>query len=110
MRRPLPGWLKLLLSVAFLWFFLGWFTPFWVSFSPLHQKFAAAQDDLNVPIGALYYNDLPFINEATMVLRDTWRFLPRGGKASSPPAGNASDPQLAPAIPATPETSATPAN
>ena len=32
----------------------------------------------DVPIGALYYNDIPFINEAAMEIRDTWRFLPRG--------------------------------
>lgn len=78
LRRPLPGWLKLVLSVAFLWFFLGWFTPFWVSFSPVHQEFAKAQADNNVPIGALYYSDLPFIHEAATSLRDTWRFLPHG--------------------------------
>lgn len=71
------GWLKLLFAVIFIWFFLWMFTPFWVSFSPLHQRFAAAQEELGVPIGAMYYNDLPFINDAAMVLRDTWRFLPR---------------------------------
>ena len=73
----LKAWLKLLFAVVFIWFFLWMFTPFWVSFSPVHQRFAAAQEDLGVPIGALYYNDLPFINDAAMVLRDTWRFLPR---------------------------------
>ena len=73
-QSRVKGWLKLLFAVGFIWFFLWMFTPFWVSFSPLHQRFAAAQEDLGVP---MYYNDLPFINEAAMVLRDTWRFLPR---------------------------------
>lgn len=74
----LPGSVKLLLASAFIWLFLWVLTPIWVSYSPLHQEFAAAQDRYDVPIGALYYNDLPFIIDASMELRDTWRFLPRG--------------------------------
>ena len=72
------GFAKLALGVFSIWFILWVATPFWVSFSPLHQQFAAAQEEHGVPIGALYYNDLPFINEAAMTLNDTWRYLPRG--------------------------------
>ncbi len=73
----MAGWLKLAFAVFCIWFFLWVFTPFWVSFSPLQQRFAAVQEEMDIPIGALYYNDLPFINDAAMMLRDTWRFLPR---------------------------------
>lgn len=74
------GFAKLALGVFCIWFMLWVATPFWVSFSPLHQQFAEAQETHGVPIGALYYNDLPFINEAAMTLNDTWRYLPRGPK------------------------------
>lgn len=72
------GVLKLALGVFVIWFIIWVVTPFWVSFSPLHQQFAKAQEMYDVPIGALYYNDLPFINDAAMTLNDTWRYLPRG--------------------------------
>lgn len=77
-RRPLPGYVKLALSLFTLWLLLWVVTPFLVSYSKVHQDFAAAQEKYDVPIGALYYNDIPFINDAAMELRDTWRFLPRG--------------------------------
>lgn len=78
--RPsrLRGVIKLAFSIFLIWFIIWVATPFWVSFSPVHQQFAKAQETHGVPIGALYYNDLPFINDAAMVLRDTWRFTPRG--------------------------------
>ena len=82
-RRPLPGIVKLGLSAFCIWFWLWVLTPFWVSFSPLHQKFARVQDYYDIPYGALYYNDIPFINEATMSLRDTIRFLPQGPAAEA---------------------------
>lgn len=75
--RPLPGIVKLALGIIGIWFWLWVLTPFWVSFSPFHQKFAALQDYYEIPYGALYYNDIPFINEAVMSIRDSIRFLPR---------------------------------
>ena len=89
LKRPLPGPLKFVLTLFSLWLLLWVFTPLWVSLSPVHQEFAAAQERYDVPIGALYYNDIPFINEAAMELRDTWRFLPRGpesARQATPPA------------------------
>ncbi len=77
-RRPLPGYVKLLLCMFTIWLLLWVITPLWVPYSKLHQDFAAAQEKYDVPIGALYYNDIPFINEAAMEIRDTWRLLPRG--------------------------------
>ncbi len=77
-KRSLPGFVKLLLCAGFIWLLLWVITPMWVSLSPLHQQFAAAQERYDVPIGALYYNDIPFIIDASMETRDTWRFLPRG--------------------------------
>ena len=77
-RRPLPGYVKLLLCMFTIWLLLWVITPLWVPYSKLHQDFAAAPEKYDVPIGALYYNDIPFINEAAMEIRDTWRFLPRG--------------------------------
>lgn len=77
------GVVKLLFCLFCIWFLLWVATPFWVSLSPLHQGFASAQDKYDVPIGALYYNDLPFINEAAMTLNDTWRYLPRGPKKTA---------------------------
>ena len=79
-RKPLPGVVKLLLCLGGIWFFLWVFTPFWVSFSPVHQEFEAVQEKYDIPIKALYYNDLPFINDAQIELRDTWRFPPKGPK------------------------------
>ncbi len=81
-KRSLPGFVKLLLCMGFIWLLLWVITPMWVSLSPLHQEFAEAQEQYDVPIGALYYNDLPFIIDASMETRDTWRFLPRGPLAS----------------------------
>ncbi|MEG2139399.1 MAG: hypothetical protein RRY20_01255 [Bilophila sp.] len=78
MSHPLPGYLKLLLASTCIWVLLWVLTPLWVAQSPLHQDFAAAQEYYDVPIGALYYNDIPFIIDASMETRDTWRFLPRG--------------------------------
>lgn len=72
------GSVQLGLWIGGIWLLLWVITPLWVSQSPLHQDFAAAQEQYDVPIGALYYNDIPFINEAAMEIRDTWRFLPRG--------------------------------
>ena len=78
-RRPLPGYVKLLLCMFTIWLLLWVITQSGVmTQSKLHQDFAAAQEKYDVPIGALYYNDIPFINEAAMEIRDTWRFLPRG--------------------------------
>ena len=71
-RRPLPGYVKLLLCMFTIWLLLWVITPLWVPYSKLHQDFAAAQEKYDVPIGALYYNDIPFINEAAMEIRDTW--------------------------------------
>ena len=76
-KSRLKAWLQFICAIVGMWFFLWVFTPFWVSHSKIHQEFASAIEDLNVPVGALYYNDLPFINDAAMMLRDTWRFLPR---------------------------------
>ena len=81
-KRSLPGIVKLGLAAGFIWLLLWVITPRWVAKSPVHQQFAAAQDLYDVPIGALYYNDLPFIIDASMETRDTWRFLPRGPLAS----------------------------
>ena len=61
-RRPLPGYVKLLLCMFTIWLLLWVITPLWVPYSKLHQDFAAAQEKYDVPIGALYYNDIPFIN------------------------------------------------
>lgn len=72
------GLVRLGIAAFAIWFVIWVATPFWVSFSPLHQQFAEAQERHGVPIGALYYNDLPFINDAAMMLNDTWRYLPRG--------------------------------
>jgi|GEM_PF-552582 len=77
-KSRVKGWGQLILAIAGFWFFLWMFTPFWVSHSKIHQDFSRAVDEFDVPVGAMYYNDLPFINDAAMVLRDTWRFLPRG--------------------------------
>lgn len=63
-KRSLPGFVKLLLCMGFIWLLLWVITPMWVSLSPLHQEFAEAQEQYDVPIGALYYNDLPFIIDA----------------------------------------------
>ncbi len=74
--RPLPGIVKLALGIFGIWFWLWVVTPFWVSFSPYHQKFAEVQDYHEIPYGALYYNDIPFINDAVMSIRDAVRYLP----------------------------------
>lgn len=72
------GLCKLGVAVLAIWLLIWVITPFWVSLSPLHQRFADVQEKYDVPIGALYYNDLPFINDAAMMLNDTWRYLPHG--------------------------------
>ncbi len=74
MQKKVVGWLKLIAFFVFGWFFLFVFTPFWVSYSPIHQHFFQTAEENDIPVGALYYNDLPFINDAAMILRDTWRF------------------------------------
>ena len=74
------GYLKLVLAILCIWLLIWVITPFWVSFSPLHQTLRSAHEENGIPPGALYYNDLPFIGEAAMELRDTWRFLPKGPK------------------------------
>ncbi|MEI3478423.1 MAG: hypothetical protein V8Q84_04130 [Bilophila sp.] len=43
-RRPLPGYVKLALSLFTLWLLLWVVTPFLVSYSKVHQDFAAAQE------------------------------------------------------------------
>ena len=53
-KRSLPGFVKLLLCMGFIWLLLWVITPMWVSLSPLHQEFAEAQEQYDVPIGALY--------------------------------------------------------
>jgi len=65
------------IAVGLYLLFANVFTPMWVSHSKLHQDFMAAVDDLEVPVGVMYYNDLPFINDAAMIMYDTWRYLPR---------------------------------
>ena len=52
-RRPLPGYVKLLLCMFTIWLLLWVITPLWVPYSKLHQDFAAAQEKYDVPIGAL---------------------------------------------------------
>ena len=76
-KSRFKAWSQFILAIAGIWFIIWVFTPFWVSHSKIHQEFGEAIEDLNVPVGAMYYNDLPFINDAAMILRDTWRFLPR---------------------------------
>ena len=83
-KRSFPGIVKLGLAIGFIWLLLWVITPMWVAKSRIHQQFAAAQEKYDVPIGALYYNDLPFIIDASMETRDTWRFLPRGPLPSKP--------------------------
>ena len=78
----LSGYIKLGCWIFGIWFFLWVFTPFWVEKSPAHQDFAKHQDEAGIPYGALYYSDLPFIIDASMELRDTWRFLPGRKKQS----------------------------
>ena len=80
LKRPLPGVVKLLLSVAFIWFFMWVFTPFWVSKFPTQQRLAKLQDENGIPYGALYYNDLPYNMDASMEIRDSWRFPPRSSQ------------------------------
>ena len=40
-RRPLPGYVKLLLCMFTIWLLLWVITPLWVPYSKLHQDFAA---------------------------------------------------------------------
>lgn len=80
-------YLKLGLILFGLWLLIWVITPFWVSFSPLHQTLRRVHEENGIPPGALYYNDLPFINDAAMELRDTWRFLPKGPEPSKPVPG-----------------------
>ena len=43
-RRPLPGYVKLLLCMFTIWLLLWVITPLWVPYSKQHQDFAAAQE------------------------------------------------------------------
>ena len=47
-RRPLPGYVKLLLCMFTIWLLLWVITPLWVPYSKLHQDFAAAQEKYDV--------------------------------------------------------------
>lgn len=77
-KKPLgKRLLQLAACLLGVYLFVFVFTPAWVSQSKLHQDFMTAVEDLGVPTTATYYNDLPFINEAYIMLHDTWRFLPR---------------------------------
>lgn len=77
MNGTLKKYLKLGGWIFGIWFFFWIFTPLWVAKSQLHQDFARYQDENNIPTGALYYNDLPFMRDAEIHLRDAWRFTPR---------------------------------
>lgn len=74
------GWIKLALVLFGIWFILWVITPIWVSHSPAQQRLAEVQERYDIPFGALYYNDLPFIMDAFTTVNDTWRYLPRGPK------------------------------
>lgn len=80
----MKGWFKLVGISLALWLFFGVFTPYWVSFSPVHQLVNKVHEDNEIPTGGLYYNDLKFMTEAAMTVRDTWRFLPRGPLPTEP--------------------------
>lgn len=58
--------MKLLLCMFTIWLLL-WVTPrFGCPTASCIRISPAAQEKYDVPIGALYYNDIPFINEAAM--------------------------------------------
>ena len=71
---------QLVLCIVIGWFFIFVFTPGWVSHSKIHQDFMSAVDEFDIPVTATYYNDLPFINDAYIMMLDSWRYAPKGAK------------------------------
>ncbi len=74
MQNTLYKYIKLTLCIFSIWLLLWVITPMWVKYSPLHQEFAKLQELYDIPIGALYYTELPFITNTIIDLQDIWRF------------------------------------
>jgi len=72
-KKTLKGFLQLTGISLFIWFFFWVFTPWWLPFSPAHQKFSQAMDDNNIPFDAINYSDIPLSDDAERHLRKVWR-------------------------------------
>lgn len=71
-KKHIKGLVQLLFISIFFWFFSCVFTPWWISYSPEHQRFLKALDDYDIPIGALYYTDVPISEDAERHVRHVW--------------------------------------
>lgn len=72
-QKTLISFIKLLSISLFIWFFFWVFTPWWLPFSPMHQKFSQAMDDNDIPFDAINYSDIPLSDDAERHMRNVWR-------------------------------------
>ena len=77
-RRPLPGYVKLLLCMFTIWLLLWVITPLWVPYSKLHQDFAAAQENMMCPSAPSTTTTFPSSTKPLWKSATRGVFLPRG--------------------------------
>ena len=77
MKKASTGFIQLGASILVIWLMIFYILPAIVEGIPAFKRYGDEMDRHGLHAGALFYSDLPIINDAELHIRNTIRFLPK---------------------------------